>query len=134
MMDKKNVALWVVQGLLAAAFLTAGVTKLFGYPSAYETMPWVRDVPEALTRTIGALELLGAIGVLLPRATGVLPWLTPVAALGLGTVMILAVAFHVSRGEAGVTPVNLVLLALAATVAWGRRDAFRKVPPGKPYP
>ena len=63
---------------------------------------------------------LGAIGLILPAATKIKPSLTPLAALGLLTIMILAMAFHLSRGEVQATPVNIVLGGLAAFVAWGR--------------
>ena len=62
----------------------------------------------------------GAIGLILPAATKIKPTLTPLAALGLLTIMILAMAFHLSRGEAQALPINMVLGGLAAFVAWGR--------------
>ena len=73
-----------------------------------------------MVRFIGISEFLGAIGLILPAATKIKPSLTPLAALGLLTIMILAMAFHLSRGEVQATPVNIVLGGLAAFVAWGR--------------
>ena len=78
------------------------------------------QVPLALVRFIGISELLGAVGLILPALTKIKPLLTPLAALGLLTIMILAMGFHVSRGEAGTLPFNIVLGGLAAFVAWGR--------------
>ncbi len=86
---------------------------------------WVADVPVWLTRFIGSAEGLGALGLILPSLTRILPWLTPLAALGLSLVQVLALAVPISRGEFGVLPMNLVLLALALFVLWGR---WKKVP------
>jgi hypothetical protein len=83
-------------------------------------MTWVPHVSPALVRFIGVAEFLGAIGLILPLATGVLPWLTIVAAVGLVTVQLLAAGFHASRGELSRVPVNVILLVLAAVVVYGR--------------
>ncbi|HYC49971.1 MAG TPA: DoxX family protein [Gemmatimonadaceae bacterium] len=119
-----SITLWVVQVLLAAMFLMSGFMKLSQPIAALSgQMPWVMSVPEALVRFIGAAELAGALGLILPSLTRIRPRLTVLAAIGLITVMILASAFHLSRGEGSVVPMNLVLAALAAFVAWGRNKA-----------
>src|SRR5258706_10286711 len=83
--------------------------------------PWASAMSPALVRFIGACELMGAAGLLLPAVTRIKPDLTPLAALGLLTIMVLASAFHVSRGEAAqALPFNLTVAAVAAFVAWGR--------------
>jgi putative oxidoreductase len=116
-----NVALWMVQVALAALFGVAGLMKLSQPIAALETqMAWVGAVPPLMVRFIGLAELAGAIGVILPAATGVRPALTSLAAAGLATIMVLAAAFHIVRGEFGALPINLVLGGLAAFVAWGR--------------
>jgi uncharacterized membrane protein len=115
-----NIALWIVQVLLAAAFIFAGVTKAFRYEHAHATLPWVKDVPRGLTNVIGVAELLGGIGLLLPALTGILPWLTPLAATGLALVMLLAAGFHFTRKEWSAIGFNTVLLLLAVFVAYGR--------------
>jgi uncharacterized membrane protein YphA (DoxX/SURF4 family) len=115
-----NSALWIVQVLLAAAFIFAGVTKAFRYEYAHATLPWVKDVPRNLTTFIGVSELLGGLGLLLPALTGILPWLTPLAAAGLALVMLLAIGFHITRREWPAIGFNSVLLLLAAFVAYGR--------------
>jgi putative oxidoreductase len=116
-----TIALWVAQVLLFVAFGMAGFPKLTTpLDQLVGMMPWVGAVPGALVRFIGLAELAGAIGVVLPAATRVRPGLTPLAALGLLTVMVLAAVFHQSRGEASVLPVHAVLGGLAAFVAWGR--------------
>ena len=116
-----HVSLWIVQGMLAAAFGMAGVMKTT-QPIAElaRQMVWPGALPPGLVRFIGASELAGAVGLVLPAATRVKPVLTPVAALGLVTVMLLAIAFHASRGEWGMLPMNLAFAALAGFVAWGR--------------
>jgi uncharacterized membrane protein YphA (DoxX/SURF4 family) len=121
-----TIALWIVQLLLAAAFGTAGAMKLtMPVPELVQQMAWAGDVPPWLVRFIGLSELAGAVGLVLPAATRMAPGLTPVAALGLVVVMLLAAAFHVVRGEFGALPINMTLGALAAFVAWGRT---RKAP------
>jgi uncharacterized membrane protein YphA (DoxX/SURF4 family) len=113
--------LWAAQLALAAMFGMAGTMKLATPISELATMlPWVAGAPEALVRFIGASELAGAIGLVLPAALRIQPRLTVLAAAGLALVMVLAAAFHVSRGELAALPVNAGLLALAAFVAWGR--------------
>jgi uncharacterized membrane protein YphA (DoxX/SURF4 family) len=115
-----NIALWIIQVLLAGMFLMAGVMKAFLYERAKASLPWVKDVPHGLVTFIGICELLGGLGLLLPAITGILPWLTPLAAAGLATIMILAAGFHMSRREGQAIVFNVVLLALAAFVAYGR--------------
>ena len=117
-----NIILWLVQILLAAAFGMAGVMKATQPVDvlAANGIAWAPQVPLALVRFIGISELLGAVGLILPALTKIKPFLTPLAALGLLTVMILAMGFHVSRGEATALPINIVLGGLAAFVAWGR--------------
>ncbi len=83
-------------------------------------MGWVHSVGERGVRAIGILEILGAIGLILPIALHILPWLTPVAAIRLVLTMIGAAILHVRRNEmAGVAP-TIVLLLLAAFIVWGR--------------
>jgi uncharacterized membrane protein YphA (DoxX/SURF4 family) len=117
-----NVALWVVQGLLAVAYLFSGFMKVTQPIDQLgkQMMTWAPQVPSALVRFIGAAEILGAIGLIVPLATGIFPWLTIAAAIGLVAVQILAAGFHASRSELSKVPMNLVLLVLAAVVVFGR--------------
>jgi putative oxidoreductase len=118
--------LWVLQVLLGLAFVAAGFPKLIQpYAELAQQMAWVSDVPEGLVRFIGVAEVLGGLGLILPAATRILPWLTPVAAAGLALDMMLATLFHLVRGEVGVVVVPLLLGLLAALVAYGR---WRTVP------
>lgn len=116
-----NIGLWVAQALLAAMFIMAGGTKLAQpITTLAESMPWINNAPAALIRFIGASELAGGLGLLLPSILRIKPKLTVYAALGLVTIMILAAAFHASRGEFGAIGANLAFAAIAAFVAWGR--------------
>ncbi len=122
-----NIGLWAAQVLLALFYLYAGYNKLTQPIDALATMGmgFVLAVPELLTRFIGLAEVLGAAGLILPAATRILPRLTPLAALGLSTIQVLAILLHASRGEFMVLPMNVVLLALSLFVLWGRE---RKAP------
>ena len=87
-----NTALWIVQGLLAAAFLMAGIMKIAkSNPELAEKMGWVDDFSEGVIKTIGGLEILGAVGLILPGLTGIAPVLVPLAAVGLGLTQVGAV-------------------------------------------
>ena len=117
-----NIVLWIVQILVALAFLMAGTMKATRPPDKLSArMTWVKAMkPQQIVRLIGILEILGAIGLVLPAVTGILPWLTPVAAIGLVLTMIGAVIFHTRNGEGSRIAPNIVLLLLAAFVVVGR--------------
>ncbi|MEJ2748859.1 MAG: DoxX family protein [Anaerolineae bacterium] len=116
-----NVALWIIQGLLAAAFLMAGgMNAAKPKEELAERMAWVNDFSAGTVKTIGILEILGALGLILPLATGILPWLTPAAAIGLALTMIGAAITHVRRQEFPMIGTNTVLFLLAVFVAYGR--------------
>ena len=115
-----EIALWVAQVLLAITFGSAGYLKATA-PESF----WPGAVPVSLVRFIGLSELAGTLGLLLPAATRVVPWLTPLSATGLLVIMALASAFHLSRGETQALPLTFGLGGLAAFVAWGR---FQKHP------
>ncbi|GAA4623563.1 DoxX family protein [Cellulomonas oligotrophica] len=116
-----HVALWVVQALLALAFLAAGGMKLTRPKDALATaLPWSASWSTPALRALGAVEVLGALGLVLPGLTGIATVLTPVAAVGLAVTMAGAVVLHLRRGETSGAAPSLVLLLLAALVAWGR--------------
>lgn len=124
-----KVALWIVQILLAAMFLMAGVMKATTPLGELATqMAWVSAVPPWVPRLAGVSEILGAIGLILPAATRILPALTPLAAAGLATVMALASGLHLTRGEFGMLPLNAMLFAAAVFVVWGRTKKVRIEP------
>jgi uncharacterized membrane protein YphA (DoxX/SURF4 family) len=114
------IVLWVVQGVLALAFLLSGILKGFTpLEGLKKNMAWVGNVPAGLVRLIGIAELLGALGLILPVATGIVPVLTIAAAVGLVLVMLSAAVFHASRKEYSTIGVNAVLLLLAAFIVVG---------------
>ena len=116
-----NIALWIVQGLLALAFLLAGSMKAFApLNTVRKNMSWANDFSVPFVRFIGVAELLGGIGLILPAITGIQSWLTIAAALGLVLVMVSASVFHASRREYQNIGMNVVLLLLAAFVVLGR--------------
>lgn len=115
-----NIALWIVQVLLAVLFLAAGVMKAFQYEQVKERMAWAKDVSKGTVTFIGIAEILGAVGLILPALFGIATWLVPTAALGLAVIMVLAAAFHAQRRENQSIVINVVLLVLAAFVAYGR--------------
>jgi uncharacterized membrane protein YphA (DoxX/SURF4 family) len=115
-----TIALWIVQILLALAFALAGLMKVSQpVERLRERMNWTRHVVPGLIRLVGALEVLGALGLILPAATHILPWLTPVAALGLVLTMIGAIILHLRLKEAPQAGMPFVLLLLALFVAIG---------------
>ena len=115
-----NLAIWIVQGLLAFAFIAAGGMKLFAYEK-YKTQS-EKNGPTGISRGlvtfIGVAEIAGALGIVLPMATNTAPWLSPWAAVGLATIMLLAIVFHLRRHESPAPAV--VLFLLAAFVVFGR--------------
>lgn len=125
-----NIGLWVAQAALAAMFLMAGLMKLTTAPADLVAMGmlWAENAPVALIRFIGLAEVAGAIGVILPAATRIMPDLTKFAALGLATIMVLAFGLHAYRGEFEVLPMNVVLFALAVLVIWGRNNKAALLP------
>jgi len=119
-----NLALWIIAGLLAAAYLASGVGKLVvpkeKIARVGRSAEWVEDFSVGSVKAIGALEVLGAAGLILPAALDVAPTLVPLAALGLAMVMVGAVVVRVRRHELTPMIADLTYLALVAFVAWGR--------------
>lgn len=121
-----TIAVWIVSGILAALYLFAGVTKATQAPNKLlKNFPYVETVGVKQTRVIGVLEILGAIGLIVPVLTGILPWLATVAAIGLVLVQVGAIIVHAMRKEVAKSlPMNLGLLLAAAFVAVGRILGF----------
>jgi hypothetical protein len=118
-----NVVLWIAAGLLAVLYLGAGGMKLATPREKLlenPNMGWTADFPAAAIKGIGAIEIVGAIGLILPWALDIAPVLTPLAAAGLAIVQIGAIIVHARRKETKALPMNVVLLVLAAFVAVGR--------------
>ena len=120
-----NIALWIVQVLLAALYGMAGTMKIFQTAKAKEQLPWAKNRSDAFVRFVGTSEMLGALGLILPLVTGILPGLTAFAAIGLALIQLLAIfSEHLPKKEYNVIPVNIVLLALAVFVIVGRWTLF----------
>jgi uncharacterized membrane protein YphA (DoxX/SURF4 family) len=121
-----NTLIWVLQGIVAAMFLMAGMMKATQSKDELRIkgkgrMDWAEDLSAGNIKLIGILEVFAAVGLILPQWTGILPWLTPLAAAGLALTMIVAVILHIRRGD-GVKSVldNIMLLLIAAFIAYGR--------------
>ena len=115
-----NIFLWIAQVILGGMFLMAGIMKATKpIQELALTMPWVNDA-EALARFIGIAEIAGALGLLLPSLLRIKPALTPLAAVGIVIIMVLASIFHLTRGEYPAIGSNFVLGAVAALIAYGR--------------
>lgn len=112
------IALWVVNGLLALAFLASGTMKVLRPKESLVAagMAWTEDFSAPILKLIGLVEVLGAIGLVLPLLLGVAPTLTPIAALGLAIVMSGATVVHVRRKETAMPPVILGVLAAVSSV------------------
>lgn len=117
-----NLALWIVAGVLAFVFAGSGAMKLVVPKEKLVAagQGWAADVDANAIRGIGAAEVLGAVGLIVPALVHILPIFVPLAAVGLGLTMIGAIVTHARRKEYPNVVVNLVLLALALFVAWGR--------------
>lgn len=121
-------ALWAGQGLLASMFLKAGTTKLVKpIPELEEKFGFPKVVGAPTTRFIGAAETAGGLGALLPAATRIAPFLTPIAAGGLAAIMLLASGYHLGRKELAYLKKPIMLGVLAGLVALGR-GALKPVP------
>ena len=121
-----RIALWVLQVLLAIFFVMVGYSHaLMPFDQVSREATWMLAVPRPLSLFIGYAEIAGGLGLILPSVSRVAAWLTPLAALGLATIMILAILFHLVRGEGSVVWIHTLLAAFALFVAWGRSRGFR---------
>lgn len=120
-----NLVLWITTGLLAAVALTGGITKSF-LPkeklAAARGGEWTADVSTGFVRTLGVVELLAAVGLVLPAVVGVAPVMVPVTAVCWVLLMIGAMVTHARLGQFTLVLLNVAYLALAAFIAWGRFD------------
>ena len=121
--ESVNIALWIAQGLLALVYLATGGLKVVRPREqllASGNIAWMRDTSDAGVKAVGLVEILGALGVILPWLTGIAAILTPIAAFGLVVVQIGALRVHLVRNERQPLPANMLLLLLAAFVTLGR--------------
>jgi hypothetical protein len=119
-MNATEIILWSMQGFLAAFFLAAGAPKLIG--RGLERWTGFSELPGPLVVFIGGTEILGALGLVLPTATGILPWLTPLAAVGLAITVLMAAGFHLRANENLAALETVLWAGLASVVAIGRWD------------
>ncbi len=117
-----NTLLWIIAGVLAVVFAAAGLMKITQPKEKLAAfgLAWTQDFTAGQITSIGLVELLGAIGLVLPGALGIATILTPLAATGFAIIMIGAAITHARRKETPLIGVNLLFLVLAAVVAWGR--------------
>ncbi|OXM68639.1 DoxX family protein [Amycolatopsis vastitatis] len=118
-----NLALWIAAGLLAVVALTGGVSKVFVPEEKLAAAPggeWTAEAGRGFVKSLGAVELLAAAGLVLPALTGIAPVLVPVTAACWVLLMAGAMITHVRHGSANFVVLNLAYLAVAAFVAWGR--------------
>ena len=118
-----EVGLWIVQGLLALTFVGTALWKVVTpIPDLAAKMPWMGQVSPSFLYMTALFDLAVGLGVILPSVTRIRPGLTVLGALGCAALMVGAIVFHISRGEAASTPFNLFLVALSLFIAWGRRS------------
>ncbi|KAB8190991.1 DoxX family protein [Nonomuraea phyllanthi] len=116
-----NAFLWAVQGTLAAVFVVTGLRKAIQSEEGLKAgLPALGGFSLTAVRLVAVAELAGAAGLVLPAATGIAPVLTPLAAVGLAVIMVLAARTHLRRREYGSTVLTAVLFLAAAAVVWGR--------------
>ena len=126
-----TITLGAAQVLLAAAYGLFGSMKATQPLDQLATvMTWIPDFPPAFVRGLGVVEVLGAVGLILPALTRVKPGLTVVTALCIVAHQLCAISLHALKGEFGVLGLNFVLIALAAFVFWGRRNKAVIIPRG----
>jgi hypothetical protein len=123
---RMKLALWIVQSLLAIFFMGAGCMKLFAFEKLIAQVPALAD-QHGLVIFIGTCEVAGALGLILPGLTKIMPFLMTWAAAGLATIMVLATGFHLMRGEYSHLPITLTIFALAAFVVYGRGFRIKSI-------
>lgn len=114
------IAYWIIAGLLALAYLGAGGTKLVRNREQLIAagMGWVEGANTGMVKLVGLLEVAGALGLILPPLTGVMPSLAPLAAIGLILIQAVAIGVHMKLNDTKSLPVNIILLALAIAASW----------------
>lgn len=113
-----TITLWIINIILAIAFLGAGAIKVLQTRTALKDkgMAYVEDFSDSAIKAIGVAEILGALGLILPLATGIAPLLTPIAATALALVMVGASIVHLRRKENPIAAVVLMILSVASAI------------------
>lgn len=117
-----NLALWIATGFLALIALAGGISKTFVPKEKLDAHPasWTQHASATFVRTLGILELLAAIGLILPALTDTAPVMVPITAACWVLLMIGATAVHYLLGQPRLALLTSAYLAVAAFVAWGR--------------
>ena len=126
-----HVVLWIAQGFLAFFFLAGGAPKVLG--RGIDRWTGFADLPRAQVILVGVAEVLAAVGLVLPKATGTLPWLTPLAAGGLAVISLMAAGFHVRANEHLNVLETSLLAGIGAAIALGRWDLVTAGPTFAPW-
>jgi len=120
-----EIGLWIAQFSLLAIYGAYGIYKTFWTSHVRDKMSWAGTRSEGVVRFIGVAEILGALGVVLPMLTGILTWLTPLAAIGLTLIQIFAIVTeHLPKKEYKILPLNLYFMAMSIFVLIGRWSLF----------
>jgi uncharacterized membrane protein YphA (DoxX/SURF4 family) len=121
-----NIGLWIIQACLAVLFIAFGCMKLLKSKDelkGIDTLHYVDDFSERYLKLIGMLEVLGAMGLILPQLTGILPWLVTISSFGLVLTMLVAMIVHLRRGDGlKALMINVILLLMASFITYGRFD------------
>ena len=121
-----EIGLWITQYSLLAIYGAYGIYKTFWTSTARDKMEWAGERSESFVRFVGIAEIFGAIGVVFPMLTGTLPWLTPLAAIGLTLIQGSAILTeHLPKKEYKILPLNLYFMAMSIFVLIGRWSLFR---------
>lgn len=126
-MSGMNAIVWLFSGILAVVFVAVGVTRAYFYEFAKKTWPWVSDLEPYAVRTLGLVEMICGVGLILPVVIGQYTFLTPVAASMLMLLLVLAVAFHVRRHESDAAWLAGLLLVMVGVVFYGRVELLNAV-------
>jgi hypothetical protein len=118
-------ALWAAQGILATVMLSGAVAKLLPIEIIAKEMPWMGQIPQYFVRLLAVVDLMAAVGLLLPDLLKTKVYLTTVTAYCIITLMTCAVVFHLIRDEASSIGINLFTASLAVVVIWGRSYTSR---------
>ena len=114
-----SITLWAAQIILAVTFIAGAVMKFMPVEKISAKMPWMGQVPVAMVRLLGVLDMLCAAGLILPSLLHIMPQLVPLVAAGIVVYMLCAIMFHVSRKETPVIGFNIFIVIVAAFIAWG---------------
>ena len=118
-----NLSLWIAAGLLAAVAMAGGISKTFVPKEKLAHVAgggWTNDHTARFVKTLGVLELLAVVGLILPAVVDAAPVLVPITAVCWVLLMVGAMVTHIRRGEHTFVVLNLVYLALAVLIAWSR--------------